>query len=72
MTNNDLVKKLREETGCGFYIAKKALELRENNFEFAKEYVNRHNLAAIMADHVRYPLWTAFLEQRSAIRNNKS
>lgn len=54
---SDEVRALRELTGCGMAEAKKALELRENNIEFAVEYIKRVGLAAVMSDKNRFPKW---------------
>lgn len=53
------VKRLREETGCGMQDAKRGLELRGGDYDLAKEWVLRHNLAAVMSDEARFPLYHA-------------
>lgn len=54
----DEVKALRNLTGCGMMDAKKALEERDNDIEFAIEYLQRRNLAVVMSDEARFPKWT--------------
>ncbi len=53
------VHRVRELAGCGLMDARDALAARSLCIPCAVEYVNRRNLATVMPDHRRYPLWTA-------------
>jgi len=53
----DQVRQLREKLGCGMMIAKHALEIRFGDMELAEEYIRRHNLAVVMTDEARFPLY---------------
>jgi len=60
----DQVKKLVDETGCGMQVAALALEKREGDHVLAREFVQRYNLAAVMSDASRFPLWHRHLQAK--------
>lgn len=64
------VLELRDELGCSWLDARTALELREGSKEFAKEYLVRSGLAAVMSDEDRYPKWTEDMMRRWSERKH--
>jgi translation elongation factor EF-Ts len=53
------VRRVRELAECGLMDARDALAARSLCIQCAVEYVQRKNLAVVMPDRSRYPLWTA-------------
>lgn len=60
----DLIKQLREATGCGMQEAAAALRQRNHDLELAREYVERSSLAAVMTFEARYPKYSEHLRAK--------
>lgn len=65
--NQAQAKLLREKTGCSLHDSITALDVRDGIMEFAEEYLERRDLAAVMSVEGRFPRWFQYLDQKKRV-----